>query len=269
MNKPKILYFDIETTQMKARVFQVGYNQTIMWDQIELDSEGAARKVICISYKWAHERRTHSLQWERNVEDYTWIDSASYGQKDKWLTQTTHFDKQMLTDFNEIAKEADILIAHNGKGFDIKELRTNMALRNCPEPWCETACIDTLQDWRRVFRFPCGNKLDAVLYQLGIRQKDKMVRSDWTAVEDGDTKALAKMVKYCKNDTRLLEKAHKRLERFVPDTMMNANLKRMTDHSLVMICNYCASKNVIKHGTRMVKQEVVQRYMCKKCNRTS
>ena len=35
-----------------------------------------------------------------------------------------------------------------------------------------------------------------------------------------------------------------------------------------IVCKYCDSKRVIKHGIRRNKNGIKQRYLCKNCNRT-
>jgi uncharacterized protein YprB with RNaseH-like and TPR domain len=242
INKPiKILYFDIETTPMSVWTHYIGRKVSVNPCQIEKRS-----KIICICYKYSDEKKVHSLRWNAKNQ----------------------CDIAMLKKFNKIAAKADLLLGHNGQNFDVKEIRTAMALRDIKEAWCETPCLDTLKDFRRVFRFK-SNRLDAIAQELGLGHKDPMVFQDWINTVKGSKKALEKMVKYCKKDVILLEKIHKRLDYHVPPTIKENNLKKLKQSTILtkVGCKTenCNSKEFIKYGTYKYRGEVHQRYLCKSC----
>lgn len=236
MSKPRILYFDIETSLMEVYSFYIGQKVSISPSQIKTPS-----KIICIAYKWSDENKTHILKWDKNQDD-----------------------SKMLSKFNKIAKEADFLCGHNGQNFDVKEIRGAIALRGLAETWCETPVIDTLADCRRMFRFK-SNRLDAIARSLGIGHKDPMSLQDWIDVNNGSQKALNKMLKYCKKDVILLEKVHKRLDEYV-----TPNAKRLMKSSKCLgKCTECESKNLIKYGTYTYGGNKLQKYLCKDCHKVN
>jgi hypothetical protein len=232
----RTLFFDIETSLLEVYTFYIGNKVSIAPSQIKTHS-----KVICIAYKWSDEKQVHCLNWDAKTQD----------------------DSAMLAEFNEIARNADALCAHNGAGFDVKELRAAIALRGLATSWCETPVIDTLRDYRRVFRFK-SNRLNAIAQHLGLGHKDEMGLSDWVGVSNSCPKALAKMIKYCKKDVTLLEAVYKRLEKYVPQTEAVRRLAHTTK-SEVLVCPSCGGNHIIKYGRYMYKKQDFQKYMCKSC----
>lgn len=240
MKEPRILYLDIETSLMEAYTFYIGNKESIQPNQIKKQS-----KIICIAYKWSDQKQVNILSWDKNQDD-----------------------SKMLKEFNEIAEEADFLCAHNGMGFDIKEIRGAIALRGLADSWCETPVIDTLQDYRRMFRFK-SNRLNAIAQTLGLGQKDPMCMQDWIDVNNKCPKALKKMLKYCKKDVILLEKVHQRLEDYVVPT---AKRRMKSGDYRPFMCD-CGCRRFVKYGTYSYKKKgerdstIYQKYMCKECNK--
>lgn len=230
--KPRILYFDIETSLMEVYTHYIGQKVSIQPNQIKTPS-----KIICIAYKWSDEKHPKVLKWDSKQDD-----------------------SKMLIKFNKIAKEADFLCAHNGQGFDVKEIRGAIALRGLADSWCETPVIDTLTDCRRMFRFK-SNRLNAIAQSLGLGAKDPMCMQDWIDVNNGSKSALYKMLKYCKKDVILLEKVHKRLENYIVPT----SKRLMSKSSNLNKCSECKSNNIVKYGTYTYGGNKLQKYLCKDC----
>lgn len=234
--KPRILYFDIETSLMEIYSFYIGNKVSIQPSQIKTQS-----KIICIAYKWSDEKKVHILSWD-NKQD----------------------DSKMLKEFNEIAREADFLCAHNGRNFDVREIRAAIALRGLASSWCETPVIDTLSDCRRMFRFK-SNRLDAIARSLNLGHKDAMCLQDWIDVNNKCPIALKKMLKYCKKDVTLLEKVHKRLDQYIAPSQQRL---MKSGKALPLQCS-CGSRNYIKYGTYTYKGVKLQKYLCKDCYKVS
>lgn len=229
----RTLYFDIETSPMLVWTHYIGYKVVINPVQIARDT-----RIICIAYKWSDERKTHCLSWDPKTQD----------------------DSKMLAKFNKIAAKADFLCGHNGQDFDVKEIRTAIALRGLANEWCETPVLDTLKDYRKSFRFK-SNRLNAVAHSLGLGQKDPMDFTDWIKTANKCPKALAKMIKYCKKDVTLLEKVHKRLDKYTVHDNKKSLKRDIIPHS----CIRCKSKNLIKGGIYRYKEQRYQKYLCKDC----
>lgn len=175
--KMKRLIFDIETSPNIGFFWQAGH-------EIEVGTEFIIkeRAVICICWKWAKQKKVHSITWHKGN------------------------DKKMLKEFVSILDQADEVLAHNGDNFDIKWLRTRCIYYRIPfKPFITS--IDTLKDFRRLFRMN-SNRLDYVGEYLGLGRKRNSGGTDtWKRIMmKNDVAAMRKMVRYCKQDVILLEK---------------------------------------------------------------
>ena len=164
----KRLFFDIETSPNIGLFWSPGYNLTISHDNIIHE-----RSIICIGYKWEHERKVHCPTWDKNQSD-----------------------KKLLEDFIKVMNEADEVIAHNGDKFDITWIRTRCLFHGIPMIPDYTS-IDTLKVARGKFRFN-SSKLDYIAEFCGFGKK---IKTDLDLCKrvllDNDKKALIELVKYC------------------------------------------------------------------------
>jgi DNA polymerase elongation subunit (family B) len=178
-NGPRVLFFDLETSA--ALVYCFGRHKQFI-NQDAIFEEGG--KLICSGYSWLGSDEVNVLYNADEVKQ----------QKDLTIC------KKMWKLFNE----ADIVVAHNAKGFDVKMLAVRClanGLRTLPK----VKVIDTLQLARKGFRFP-SNKLDSLGAYLGVGRKvTHSGISLWAKVQQGDKQALLKMVEYCKGDVELLK----------------------------------------------------------------
>ena len=58
INKPKVLVYDIETSPVLAWVWRCG-DQVVRHGQLHSDLDET--KIICITYRWMHERKAKAL----------------------------------------------------------------------------------------------------------------------------------------------------------------------------------------------------------------
>jgi len=177
MSKPKRLYFDIETSPNIGFFWSAGYKLNIDYSNIIRE-----REIICICYKWEGERKVHSLQWDGKQSD-----------------------KKMLLDFMRVMKEADEMIGHNGDKFDLAWIRTRCLFHRIPMfPTYRT--IDTLKAARSKFRFN-SNRLNYIADYLGVGNKHHTTFDLWKKIVlDKCDSSMKKMVAYCKQDVKLLER---------------------------------------------------------------
>lgn len=182
---PKILLLDIETSRIKVDVFSLrvksGYINPAFVDKDWF--------VISWAAKWLCKSEIMSdvvIPKKARERNDTKIIKSMWGLMD----------------------EADIIIAHNGKGFDIKKLNTRFILQNFPPPM-EYKVVDTLQIARKHFAFT-SNKLDYLCEQFGFPVKKDTDMQLWVDCESGDAKALGKMDDYCRNDVLIMEDVYMR-----------------------------------------------------------
>jgi len=234
----KRLFFDIETSYIKANVWRQG-KQYIRPEQIVTE-----KKIICISYKWQGDEKVHSLKWD-----------------------SRHNDKKLVKDFIKVLGQADEIIAHNGDRFDIKELRTR-AILNGVLMFPKYRTLDTLKKARKYFNFT-SNKLDLLGNYFNVGRKlDHEGFKLWEKTVEG-TKAeqkeyLSKMVSYCEQDVILLEDVFSVLTPYIDHNTNLAVLKGGKKWH----CPECASKEVKLSHTDTTPMGYIKRFMSCKCKKT-
>lgn len=181
----KRLILDCETTPNVVYSWDVGWKLDVPHTNIITE-----RRLICIGWKWEGEKEVRCEVWD-GISDYS-----------------------LLKCFAPILEEADVVITHNGTRFDLPWIRTRAAFHKIPiVPILKEH--DTFQVARRVFKFN-SNALGYIAPFLGIGQKIKTDYRLWHDVIDGDEKALARMIKYCKNDVVITEQLYHLLEAYGP-----------------------------------------------------
>lgn len=177
-NGPRVLFFDLETSA--ALVYCFGrHKQFINQDAVKI--EGG--KLLCSGYRWMDESST----------------TVVYDKKD--IAQ--HGDYVVCMTMWQLFSEADIVVAHNLRGFDFKMLEASCLANGLP-PLPTVQLVDTLDIAKKKFRLP-SNKLDSLAAFLGIGRKVVNTGiSLWVSVQEGDEKALEDMLEYCEHDVDLL-----------------------------------------------------------------
>lgn len=175
---PKILFFDLETSA--ALVYCFGRHKQFI-NQDAVHTEGG--KILVAGYRWLYEKQTIVLS--------------------NRLSILAGSDKELCQLLWKLFSEADVVVAHNAKNFDVKMLEVRCLANGLP-PLPTVQVIDTLEIAKRKFRFP-SNKLDSLAAYLGIGRKVTHSGIDlWVRVQNGDSKALDEMVTYCEGDVDLL-----------------------------------------------------------------
>lgn len=178
----KRLFFDIETSPNIGLFFEAGYKKNIGYESILKE-----RAIICICYKFEDQTDVGSLHWDSN-----------------------QCDKKMLEKFIQIANKADELVGHNGDNFDLKWIRTRCLFHKI-DMFPNYTTIDTLKISRSKFKFN-SNRLDYIGQFLGVGKKIHTDYSLWKEILiNKSNKHMDKMIKYCQQDVKLLEKVYKKM----------------------------------------------------------
>lgn len=214
-NFPKVLLFDIETTPLSAYVFQKSVWRTNITD----DQVISEWYMLCWSAKWLYDDEIISARLtgdEARAED------------DARITK-------MLWD---LFNEANIVIAHNGDGFDVPNMNTRFIMNNLPPP-SPYQTIDTKAVATRQFGFT-HNSLNALARLFGFEAKKDTDLELWKRCRVGDEKALAYMQEYNNGDTILLEKVYLKLRPWIRN---HPNIGLYIDSDSTT-CPNCGSENV-------------------------
>lgn len=185
INKVNVLSWDIETSQMITKVWQLRGNEYIEPTRIMKDWFIVCWSAKSLNGKMYHERLTAKEAREGN-------------------------DERIVRSLWKLLNEQDYLVGHNSDAFDGKKSATRFLKYGLPIPnYFKT--IDTLKVVKKHFRIS-SNKLDYVCKFVGLEGKINTGGIDlWDKCELGDEKALKKMSKYCDNDVRILERLFLRL----------------------------------------------------------
>lgn len=231
--KVRRLFWDIETSPNVVYTWRIGFKLNLGHNLIIRE-----RKVICICWKWEDDPVVHELHWDHEQDD-----------------------RSMLVRFAAVANEADELVAHYGDGFDMPWFRTRCLIHGLtPLPAYKT--IDT-KAWASKYFYFNSNKLDYLGQVLGHGKK---LETDWKLWEDvmkGSERALAYMIKYNKQDVRLLEKVYKSLKFCVaPKTHAGVFSGKPK-----WTCAHCGSEDVKKSKTKVTASGVTKHQMhCHACH---
>lgn len=232
MNKPKILYFDIETTPLLSWVWSTG-NQYVTAEQILEES-----KITSISWVWDDKVKAQHLTWSREQDDLL-----------------------MLKRFVEIANTADLIIGHNGENFDVRHINARLSYHNLPQ--INIACIeDTLKQTRKAFRLP-SYKLAYLVKYFKVGKKMDVPMQVWLDVWlKNDRKQLELMAKRSDSDCLILKKLYNRIKPYV---------KTKFNHAVYegRICCPSCGGNLKKNGLKVTISGKKQQYQCTQCGKNS
>lgn len=159
----------------------------------------------------------------------------------------------------DLLDEADLVIAHNAKSFDIKKINSRFLVHGFPPP-SPYKVVDTLTVSRSYFKFT-SNKLDDLGAKLKLGRKTPTGGIElWDGCYDGVKSSWNKMIKYCKQDVLLLEKLYLK---FLPWITNHPN--HNIYNKIKLNCPKCNSKKLTKNGFRMTMTGKKQRMQCQKC----
>lgn len=199
--------------------------------------------IICITYCWNDGKPAKVIDWGYKEQD----------------------SGRVVQEFDEIIKQADLVVGKNSDKFDIKMINSVRMFSGLPGmPWWSTISDDLEKQMRRYFRLP-SQSLDYISHKLGLGGKIKMEMADWiNIVERTPTgeKALAKMIKYGKKDvvdTRTLWNTLS--QHFDP----KFNMATFTQNALS--CKNCGSENIKKNGSSCKGKTRYIKWQCNTCNR--
>lgn len=229
----KVLIFDVETLPIVAYAWKV-------WD--ENISDNQIIKDWCIlswSAKWLHD--------DKIMSDVL--------TKREALTRN---DRRIIANFWKLLEEADVVIAHNGKRFDIKKVNTRLWKHKLPKP-SSYKVIDTLSSVKSVFSLN-HNGQNAIANFLEIDEKLDTDFELWAACDTGDTDSLNYMVTYNEQDVRMLEEIYLSMRDWIPN---HPDLRIY--EGVVVGCPVCLSTRSEQIGLYIARAKRYPEHRCLDC----
>lgn len=223
----KILLWDIETSPLAVNTWN-------LWPKF-ISHEAIIHEwnIITAAWKWYGEKRVHAVA----------IDPVS-----------PRDDKAVVSALHAALSSADVIIAHYGDKFDFPKLKARALFHGLP-PLPPIKTIDTKKVASQVFGFTC-NRLDYLGRLMGVGKKLPTDLDLWLSVMAGDEKALARMVRYNKQDVVLLEEVYKRLRPYM------TNHPNEALYGEIACCPVCGSQKFKKQGVKFNRTRAMQQYQC-------
>ena len=170
-----------------------------------------------------------------------------------------HDPERLVLECWSLLDNCDILVAHNGKRFDVKKVNGYFLQYGMPPP-SPYRVIDTLLIAKQKFALPF-NSLAYLAEFLDVEQKIDTGGVDlWIQCDQGSQEALDKMNEYCMGDIVTLRGVYNRLIGWSND---GVNLALYSDHGAS--CPHCSSDDVIAIQGKY-SHTVARKYQAYRCN---
>ena len=235
---PKILIVDIETAPLRAYVWS-------RWRQnIYLDQTISEWFMLCWSAKWLN-------------------DPTIYGERLSAEDVKNESDASIIEGLWKLLDQADIVIAHNGKRFDIPKMNSRFIMNGFPPP-SPYKQIDTKEVSAKQFGFS-SNKLDALLTYFGYEKKMDTDFELWVKCMNGDEEALEYMLTYNKKDVTQLELVYLKLRPYIKG---HPNLAVYYDIEAAQ-CGHCGSEDLVFNGFAFTNVSKFETFRCLSCGAIS
>jgi DNA polymerase elongation subunit (family B) len=237
--KAKVLILDYEVSEVVATTYDVyrGPSRRILKNP----------QIIAVAWKFRGESKIHS----RILPDYKGYKVGLMNLDDRKLCEEVY----------DVMKEADVIVGHNIKKFDLTVARTRF-FEHGFKPTKEWGVEDTLQILWSQFKLP-RNTLDEACKFVGIKGKGKQRHSDFVdGCYDGEMKDWKGMQKYNINDVEITEAFYEKIGPWNPRGV-NYNLYARQGNA----CPFCGMNKALRNGARWNKTNLRQRYECQSCGK--
>jgi DNA polymerase elongation subunit (family B) len=243
---PKILTFDVETSPIQAWVWGL-WDQNIGIDFVSKEANGKPIDWTILSYaaKWGNDRKV------------LFRHSGGRGAK------KVRDDYKLVKELRELLDEADIVVAQNGKRFDVRKVNARMIQHGIapPSPY---AVVDTMVVAKKYFAFT-SQKLKWTSTILGVAQKDDHKKYPgfelWERCLLDNPGAWKEMEKYNKQDVRATWEVYLKMRPWI-DNHPNRGLYAPSETPM---CPKCGSGNMSKEGIRVTVGGSYHQHRCRDC----
>ncbi len=246
-NAPRILVIDIETSPLELYGWKL-FDENFSLEQIKTDWT-----ILSFAAMWADQP-----------------DKVIYRHTGGRGVKKVRDDKPLMKPLWKLLDQADIVVAQNGKKFDVRKIRARLIAHGFgpPSPF---RVVDTMEVAKRYFAFT-SQKLkytSTVLASHAAKDEHKKFPGFelWAECLKDNPEAWAEMEKYNKQDIRATLEIYLRMRAWDQSHPNVGTFSVIEQHT----CPVCGSANVIgRNGWREVKQVgVYKRYWCKDCGHWS
>lgn len=210
--------------------------------------------------------------WKTNVGVNQVIDDAqlmSFAYKDlngDWVyyeDMTNNSYEELVLKASKMIDEADILIGHNFKKFDMRWICGQCAVLGISPP-SPPVIIDTYLECKKYFHFP-SYKLEYLSRVFGCDVKDKHKKFPghelWVECLKGNKEAWEEMENYNCQDVETNEQLYLKIRPWIKS---HPNLALMTGKTRPS-CPTCGSSDIQYRGYAFTKVSAFHRFQCNSC----
>lgn len=232
MNEPRVLILDIETSLMEVYSFGIR-DQYLGHEQIKKDWT-----ILSVAAKWLNEKDV----WQMDARNKT--------------------EKQILKEVKKLMNEADIIVGHNSKSFDVKRLNGKFEEHKIKPP-SSFQQVDTYAQSKKHFNFS-SHTLDYLLQKLNSPIKKRKHskypgKTLWIECDKGNKQAFKEMAIYNIYDVLGTEWLYNRMLPW--GVGINFNVYYGDENAR---CT-CGATEFRKNGYTYSSTGKFQRFECKKC----
>jgi hypothetical protein len=229
--RARVLIWDIETAPNIVTAHSLFNERGLPTSSIQRE-----KYIICGSWKLLHAPKMYDA-----------CVSAKRPQDDEPVVRALH----------AALSSADAIVHHYGDAFDIRTFN-GRAVYYGLKPLPPINQIDTYKVARRKFKLN-SYRLDYLGQYLGLGRKLSTNYALWDGCMKGDRDALARMVRYNKQDVRLLERVFLRIYPFGA-SKLNIGAPLGADG-----CHVCGGQKLTYKGTHLVRTRFHRMLQCEAC----
>jgi RNase P subunit RPR2 len=236
---PGILVIDIESAPLEAYVWG-------LWDQnIGVDFIKEEWSILSYAAKWLGEKKIY------------YGDTGGRGEK------KVRDDKRLVGEIRDLLDSSDIVVAQNGKRFDIRKINARL-IKHGYLPPAPYKVIDTLVVAKKYFAFT-SQKLAWTSKHLTDEPKEEHREFPgfelWKECLRDNPRAWAVMKRYNCRDITSTEKVYLKMRPWIES---HPNLSIYSGGEKPA-CPKCDSKHVQARGRAVLQAGIYTRYQCQEC----
>lgn len=240
--RPRILVIDIETSPIEMLGWKI-FDENFSLDQIQKDWT-----ILSYAAKWLGEKKIY------------YADTGGRGRR------FVRSDRKLLKGIRALLDEADLVIAQNGKKFDVRKINARLVAHDIlpPSPY---RVIDTMLVAKKYFAFTSRKLAYMADYLKLQKRKDEHPEYPgfklWLAVLQDIPAAWRVMKRYNKEDILTTELVYLRQRPWIEN---HPNLGAYSTEERP-ICPACGSTHMTKDKNRrtVLQQGVYIQYKCADC----
>lgn len=221
----------------------------LLWDIEASHLAADYGRILCIGYKWLHEKKVHLIrirdtaEFERDVTD----------------------DRGVLAAFIPVFEKADLHVTWFGEGFDLPFVQTRLMMSKM-KPLASVPHVDGWRIARKRLKFR-SNRLDGVSRAIPVpKEADRLIKTpitpeQWVRGQAGHSASLKYIEDHCKADVLVLEQVYLHLR---PFGYSMPNLSKLR-HPELEGCPSCGDKRLWSRGYRLTVRGKQRKMQCQGC----